>query len=149
MIAAALHAKLSSLTMSTQPFLQTDVSWVHSCSELQQRALDQAQSLSQAYQLGHNAMLMKALQCLLACLPLCTKPWVEKQAGKQPLISSPEGSYRVCIRTANMLNFQISFQSLRCGGVVSFPLCPGFGWDRVNVPPSSCCVLDLVGKDYW
>jgi len=22
--------------------------------------------------------------------------------------------------------------------------CPGFSWDRVNFPPSSCCVLDLV-----
>jgi len=24
------------------------------------------------------------------------------------------------------------------------PLCPGFSWNRVNFPPSSCCVLDLV-----
>jgi len=25
--------------------------------------------------------------------------------------------------------------------------CPGFGWDRVNFPPSSCCVLDLVPEE--
>jgi len=25
--------------------------------------------------------------------------------------------------------------------------CLGFGWDRVNFPPSSCCVLDLVGEN--
>jgi len=22
--------------------------------------------------------------------------------------------------------------------------CPGFSWDKVNLPPNSCCVLDLV-----
>jgi len=26
----------------------------------------------------------------------------------------------------------------------SEPRCPSFGWDRVSVPPSSCCVLDSV-----
>jgi len=26
-------------------------------------------------------------------------------------------------------------------------LCPGFGWDRVNFPLSSCCVLDLVPEE--
>jgi len=26
--------------------------------------------------------------------------------------------------------------------------CPDFGWDTVNFPPSSCCVLDLVGEEY-
>jgi len=27
------------------------------------------------------------------------------------------------------------------------PGCPGFGWDRVNFPPSICCVLDLAGEE--
>ena len=27
--------------------------------------------------------------------------------------------------------------------------CPGFGWHRVNFPPSSCCGLDLVEKACW
>jgi len=26
---------------------------------------------------------------------------------------------------------------------------PGFGWERVNFSPSSCCVLDLVGEECW
>jgi len=25
--------------------------------------------------------------------------------------------------------------------------CPGLGWDGVNFPLSSCCVLDLVGEE--
>jgi len=25
--------------------------------------------------------------------------------------------------------------------------CPGFGWDGVNFPPRSCCVLDLVQEE--
>jgi len=25
--------------------------------------------------------------------------------------------------------------------------CPGFGWDRVNFPLSSCCILDLVEEE--
>jgi len=24
--------------------------------------------------------------------------------------------------------------------------CSGFGWDRLNFLPSTCCVLDLVGE---
>lgn len=58
---------------------------------------------------------------LLACLPLCTKPWAEKQAGMQALFFSPKG-YTVWIRIANMLNFHISIQPLRRVVVVSFPL---------------------------
>ena len=27
--------------------------------------------------------------------------------------------------------------------------CPGFDWDRVNFPPSSCCVLVLVQEEWW
>ena len=30
-----------------------------------------------------------------------------------------------------------------------FSFCPGFGWDGVNFPPSSCCVLDLVRDECW
>jgi len=26
-------------------------------------------------------------------------------------------------------------------------MCPGYGWDRVNFPPSSCRVLDLVWEE--
>jgi len=33
------------------------------------------------------------------------------------------------------------------GTVLGFFLCPDFGWDRVNFPPSSFCVLDLVCKE--
>jgi len=28
--------------------------------------------------------------------------------------------------------------------ITSERTCPGFGWVRVNFPPSSCCILDLV-----
>ena len=26
----------------------------------------------------------------------------------------------------------------------AFDICPGFSWERVNFPPRSCCILDLV-----
>jgi len=32
--------------------------------------------------------------------------------------------------------------------VLLLSLCPGFGWDRVISSPNSCCVLDLVGKEF-
>ena len=33
---------------------------------------------------------------------------------------------------------------LLCSHVPFFTLCPGFSWDRVNFPPSSCYVLHVV-----
>ena len=35
-------------------------------------------------------------------------------------------------------------QLVRHCSSVYFHNCPGFGWAKVNFPPSSCCGLDLV-----
>jgi len=41
----------------------------------------------------------------------------------------------------------MSVCTVNCYCTVSeISMCPGFRWGRVNFPPSSCCVLDLVGE---
>ena len=57
------------------------------------------------------------------------------------VLEKPLEFLRAAVSLCDIANLRETFEI--------FCWCPGFGWDRVNFPPGSCCVSDLVPEECW